>query len=367
VNSKHTSPCDDLMRSEASSVNPLRTAGHRPKLTELHRKAPSKDVEKDSEPLFPWGNNGPKRVENAQRQFENHLVAMEWNKAAQVLREQKGVDPAANDNSLIQWASQHGHATLVRLLLKDGRVDPSANLNHSIRLASENNHARVVRLLLRDKRVNPSDCFNYAIKRASESGHAKVVRLLLKDGRADPSADTNYSIRWASDRGHTEVVRALLRDKRVNPAAMDNLAIQCASAKGDVKTVRLLLGDSRIDPSALDNLALWMARQHQHENMVRLLLSSARVARLATHLLWNWNEYMTTEEMAMMMNNQGLRHYPQSANDRNPSMQAESATEASGNQFCALVVIVLREQGSVPEDVSRAVVLDGYLTSFPYP
>jgi hypothetical protein len=44
----------------------------------------------------------------------------------------------------------------VKLLMKDERVDPSAQSNAAIRYASENGHSLVVELLLKDKRVDPS-------------------------------------------------------------------------------------------------------------------------------------------------------------------------------------------------------------------
>jgi ankyrin repeat protein len=67
-----------------------------------------------------------------------------------------GVDPSANDNSAIRWASFNGHISVVDRLLQDKRVDPSVNDNSSIRMASENGHISVVDRLLQDKRVDPS-------------------------------------------------------------------------------------------------------------------------------------------------------------------------------------------------------------------
>ena len=49
----------------------------------------------------------------------------------------------------------------------------------------------VVKLLLTDKRVNPSANNNFAIRWASRNGHTKVVKLLLADERVDPSANDN--------------------------------------------------------------------------------------------------------------------------------------------------------------------------------
>ncbi len=63
--------------------------------------------------------------------------------------------------------------------LVDPRINPSADNNGAIRYASLNGHCKVVKLLLADPRVNPSADDNYAIIQASGNGHTKVVKLLL--------------------------------------------------------------------------------------------------------------------------------------------------------------------------------------------
>ena len=54
------------------------------------------------------------------------------------------------------YASLNGYLEVVRELLKDSRVDPSADNNYAIRWASRYGHSGVVRELLRDRRVDPS-------------------------------------------------------------------------------------------------------------------------------------------------------------------------------------------------------------------
>jgi hypothetical protein len=154
-------------------------------------------------------------------------------------------------NYAIYWASQNGHAEVVRLLLTDPRVDPSVRGNEEIchdalAKASQNGHVEVVRLLLTDPRVDPSALNNYAIRFASQNGHVEVVQLLLSDHRVDPSAHDNYAIRWTCYNGHAEVVRLLLSDPRVDPSAQDNYAVSLASRNGHAEVVRLLLTDPRV-------------------------------------------------------------------------------------------------------------------------
>jgi hypothetical protein len=72
-----------------------------------------------------------------------------------------------------------------------------------------------VKLLLSDKRVDPSADDNYTIRYASEKGYYKIVELLLSDERVDPSAEYNYAVKWASRIGNFDIVKLLLSDKRL--------------------------------------------------------------------------------------------------------------------------------------------------------
>jgi hypothetical protein len=120
------------------------------------------------------------------------------------------VDPSAQNNEAIIWASRNGHTEVVRLLLAHPKVDLSADDNEAIRLASYYGHTtEVVRLLLADPKVDPSDWDNYAIGQASYYGYIEVVRLLLAHPRVDPSVQDNFAIRYASKYDHTEIVKLL--------------------------------------------------------------------------------------------------------------------------------------------------------------
>eukprot|EP00586_Coscinodiscus_wailesii_P006563 CAMPEP_0172491782 /NCGR_PEP_ID=MMETSP1066-20121228/22646_1 /TAXON_ID=671091 /ORGANISM="Coscinodiscus wailesii, Strain CCMP2513" /LENGTH=180 /DNA_ID=CAMNT_0013260991 /DNA_START=238 /DNA_END=780 /DNA_ORIENTATION=+ len=114
----------------------------------------------------------------------------------QLLSDDSRVDPAANNNRLIIWASARGHLDFVSLLLKDLRVDPSSQSNEAICWACRNGHLDVVQLLLKDSRVDPSDNDNYAIRWSSSKGHLGIIKELLKDYRVDPSnADKFHTIK----------------------------------------------------------------------------------------------------------------------------------------------------------------------------
>ncbi len=178
-----------------------------------------------------------------------------------------GVDPSANDNEAIRWASMDGHTSVVKLLLEDPRVDPSADDNQAIRWASADGYTDIVKLLLEDPRVDPSAHGDDAIRRASEQGHTSVIKLLLEDKRVD----YNFAIRLASEDGHTSIVKLLLEDDRVDPSTMDNQAIRSASLYGRTDIVKLLLEDERVDPSARDDEAMRSALRYRYADIVKLL------------------------------------------------------------------------------------------------
>jgi len=83
-----------------------------------------------------------------------------------------------------------GHASVVTLLLANGRVDPNMadqNGNTAIMGAADKGHASVVTLLLANGRVDPNIAEqngNTALMGAADKGHASVVKLLLADDAA---------------------------------------------------------------------------------------------------------------------------------------------------------------------------------------
>ena len=123
-------------------------------------------------------------------------------------------------------ACKEGNIERVKELLKQG-VDPTADDNLAIIYASFFGHTDVVEALLQDGRADPTTENNYPIGIASAQGYTSIVSFLLQDGRADPAVDVNYAIRRASYNGHTDVVKLLLQDGRVEPT--DNDAIEAAT------------------------------------------------------------------------------------------------------------------------------------------
>ena len=131
-------------------------------------------------------------------------------------------------NDIVVVASKNGYDKIVKILLSDSRIDPSANNNAAIRWASQFGRKAVVELLLSDSRVDQTTNNNYAINVAAANGHEAVVRMLLDDPQLDTS---NRAIGEASKNGHIEVVAMLLIDPRIDPSNYDNYAIHIMDMK----------------------------------------------------------------------------------------------------------------------------------------
>jgi len=63
-------------------------------------------------------------VEDKQKQFNNAARTgdVEAVKVVELLLKDRDVDPAANNNYIIKWASVNGHVEIIKMLLNDVRV-----------------------------------------------------------------------------------------------------------------------------------------------------------------------------------------------------------------------------------------------------
>ncbi len=91
------------------------------------------------------------------------------------------VDPTADHNFVIKWASRIGHTNIVKLL-QGNRIDLSIDDNYAIKWASKKDCLDIVKILLRDNKVDPFATNN----KASQFEFTEIVELLLQDKRVDP-------------------------------------------------------------------------------------------------------------------------------------------------------------------------------------
>ncbi len=127
----------------------------------------------------------------------------------------------AEEATLLHMACENNSTNVVELLTKEHNSKPSNYINFDdknkstpLHYASNRGHAEVVRLLLEkgaqidSKEYSGNDALCYA----SYKGHIDVVRLLLEKGAKISQQDNQgeTALHFAVDKGHTEVVRLLI-------------------------------------------------------------------------------------------------------------------------------------------------------------
>jgi serine/threonine-protein phosphatase 6 regulatory ankyrin repeat subunit B len=193
------------------------------------------------------------------------------------------------DNTALTLASQHGHAELVILLLRDrssqdesdaGSDDDlpdDADVNHandlgetSLILAACHGYLEVVTVLIdHGADIDALDVdHNTALLRASQSGHAPIVAFLLAHGAEldfiNSSGMTALLLAIAQGaNGHVEVVRLLLDSGAVVDQHDHTIAVSAlplAVEEGNAEVVRLLVeravAAGRDDDGMLNSLPL---------------------------------------------------------------------------------------------------------------
>ncbi|KAI8829983.1 hypothetical protein BJ741DRAFT_652594 [Chytriomyces cf. hyalinus JEL632] len=128
-------------------------------------------------------------------------------------------DSSLDDHRILQWASTHGHASILNLVASHPKSNPGVDDDVCIRNAAKLGHTECVKILLRYELVNPGACDNFAIRLAAHRGHTEVVRALLCSEKVDPAARSNWALKSSSNKGYKEIVRLLLESGKVDPTA----------------------------------------------------------------------------------------------------------------------------------------------------
>jgi len=143
---------------------------------------------------------------------------------------QGGADVYTGD--ALRWASEHGHLSVVEVLVKACPDDDA------LRLASENGYLPIVKLLVHAG-VDVHAMGNMALRMASYYGHLPVVEFLVQAG-ADVHADDDYALRYASSSGHLPIVKFLVT-AGANVHTDDDEALRWASKYGHLDVVEFLV------------------------------------------------------------------------------------------------------------------------------
>ncbi|KAF0704611.1 hypothetical protein As57867_007285, partial [Aphanomyces stellatus] len=194
--------------------------------------------------------------------------------------------------SALLYASENGHAEVVRILLDYGGIDinlVSKSGKSALMYASENGHGKVVRMLLDHDGVDINLVNKFgksALMYASENGHAEAVRMLLNHG-VDINVVNEYgksALMYATLNGHAKVVLMLLDHGayiNVVDHHSDQSAFMYASENGHAEIVRMLLDHVGVDINFVHKRVSYIIHDvltvviiiylHDHMEIVRLL------------------------------------------------------------------------------------------------
>ncbi|KAJ3098274.1 hypothetical protein HDU97_004160 [Phlyctochytrium planicorne] len=186
-----------------------------------------------------------------------------------------GLNPSLGSNLSLQYASLHGHTSILQILLETlthsyytrfPPVDPTAESNLAVQYASSNGHLGCVKMLL-EHGCDPRESRNYAVSRASGNGHREVLEALLgwrgRGGeRVDPADEDFLSLRLAGENGHAGCVGVLIGEVggRVGGREAIGRCLLGAACAGFEDVVGVLLeggGDGGVEESKGLRVGCW--------------------------------------------------------------------------------------------------------------
>jgi hypothetical protein len=94
-----------------------------------------------------------------------------------VVREliKEGANTKADNSLVLQWAAEHGHTDIVKLLIP--LTDPKALSSYALQLAAEYGHIEIVKLLIPVSDPKAGD--SLALQLAAEYEYIEIVKLLI--------------------------------------------------------------------------------------------------------------------------------------------------------------------------------------------
>ncbi|KAM3876151.1 CARD- and ANK-domain containing inflammasome adapter protein [Diretmus argenteus] len=193
----------------------------------------------------------------------------------------EGDKPAHNKpGNLFNIVASGGNLPLLEELLKDIEIVNSSN-ETLLHVASEHGHLSIIELLLhRGARLDLQDSEGHtALHRAASRGHTGVVRALTKAGAHIYALDmqTKTPIHLAAKNGHLNSVKALLKEEsRHSKSQTQDSFLHMAAREDDWRLAELLLqSGADVDARNTHNeTALFHAVTSSHERTVTVLLNA---------------------------------------------------------------------------------------------
>lgn len=127
---------------------------------------------------------------------------------------------------------------------------------------------------------SPSEYGATALSFASDKGHAEVVKLLLERGAKPEVTDSFYEstpMTWAAYNGHAEVVKLL-----IGAGVDGGPAIGMAIQRDKLEVVKAVLASGKVEPKALENAYLAAKSANKPEAMAMLEAAGAKPPPPAT-------------------------------------------------------------------------------------
>ncbi|KAJ3130652.1 hypothetical protein HK100_007768 [Physocladia obscura] len=232
-----------------------------------------------------------------------HIVAL-------ILSYNNLVDPSAQDEAALRYATINGNTEIVKLLLHDPRVYPSALNNKSLINALRKNHIDIALLIIQDPR-----CDLYTgepMVLAAQNRQSEIVRMFL--ARMDPSVQgakalekllenslnfyrcSIYSpshIQNISDFSRIGLISFLISDPRINSqkviAEVENPELLLLAVYLDqVEILKIMIQSCMLLSNQYAERALNYAVDSGKNEVVRLLLQSDSICRKANAKVLQW-------------------------------------------------------------------------------
>ncbi len=163
---------------------------------------------------------------------------------------------------LLMHVSKRGLILTVKILINDKKVNPKANNNYAITRASEYGHLSVVKLLLKVPNINPTE----ALKKAFQNKHFKITKILFTHPKILNNVQT---LVLAAKSGNIKAVKFLIT-KNINTDIKIKALI--GACEYGHTTIVSILCKLVIPNSKITIILLYKAIYYKYYNIVMLLL-----------------------------------------------------------------------------------------------
>ncbi|KAJ3287166.1 hypothetical protein HDU79_005891 [Rhizoclosmatium sp. JEL0117] len=216
---------------------------------------------------------------------QNRLIqiacAEGFTQIVEVLLQDPGVNPMVKDCDAFIRACKGGYLEIAEMLVawtgpeewEENKVNPAAQSNAAIIYASRHGHASVVEFLLRQPGVNPSVSNNLPLFEACANGHLPVIQRLSTKNLKLEQGTLTRCLEMSSKNGHVHVLQFLAKNYTLFQSSISAKCLLAACERGHVGVVDFFMGEwvCEFHPQTLAR-ALAGAAQGNHVGVVKRLV-----------------------------------------------------------------------------------------------